>query len=155
MLTLERILLLKQVNLFSGLRIQELRLISDIVEETGAENDEIVFNQGEPGDSMYLIIRGKVQILLADGTVVKVLSTFEAFGEMALIDDEPRSATAKAAEACSLLRIDRDKFHALLGQYPEISVGLLRMMSRRLRSELAVSPSTAHHPEAPGMAFRQ
>ncbi|OGH63358.1 MAG: hypothetical protein A3I06_08995 [Candidatus Lindowbacteria bacterium RIFCSPLOWO2_02_FULL_62_12] len=145
---------MKQVSLFAGLNIQELRLIADIVEETEEDQGEIVFNQGEPGDSMYMIIEGGVQIVLADGTPVKTLSTFEAFGEMALIDDEPRSATAKAVAPCKFLRIDRDRFVALLGQYPEISMGLLRMMSRRIRSELAAAPAVAHQ-EEPGMAFRQ
>lgn len=153
MLTLERILLLKQVSLFSGLHIHELRLIAEIVEEVTADEGEILFNQGEPGDSMYVIIDGRVQILLADGTPFKVFSSFEAFGEMALLDDEPRSATAKAAQAGTLLRIEREKFQALLTQYPEICMGLLRMMSRRLRSELNAPPPAPEHDDG-GTAFR-
>lgn len=154
MLTLERILLLKRVSLFSGLHIHELRLIAEIVEETDAEEGEVLFNQGEPGDSMYVIIAGRVQIVLADGTPIKVLSTFEAFGEMSLLDEEPRSATAKSAEPGKLLRIEREKFLALLAQYPAIGLGLLRMMSRRLRSELNAPPPPQEQ-ETGGTAFRQ
>ncbi len=147
--------MLKQVSLFSGLHIQELRLIAEIVEEMTADEGEILFNQGEPGDSMYMIIEGRVQILLADGTPFKVFSAFEAFGEMALLDDEPRSASAKSIEACKFLRIERDKFLALLTQYPDISAGLLRMMSRRLRSELAAPAQSAPEQDSASSAFRQ
>lgn len=154
MLTLEKILILKNAGLFSGLHIHELRLIAEIVEETAAADGEILFNQGEPGDSMYVIIEGKVQILLPDGVPFKVFSAFEAFGEMALLDDEPRSATAKSAGDCKLLKIESDKFHALLNQYPEIAMGLLRMMSRRLRSELTAPPPSPDQ-DSGSSAFRQ
>lgn len=154
MLTLERIMLLKQVALFSGLHIHELRLIADIVEETAADSGEILFNQGEPGDSMYVIVDGKVQILLPDGTPFKVFSAFEAFGEMSLLDEEPRSASARAAESSKFLRIEREKFLSVLAQYPDIAMGLLRMMSRRLRAEIS-APPTAHDQEPGSGAFRQ
>lgn len=141
MLTMERILMLKQASLFSGLHIHELRLIADIVEETEEDPGEILFNQGEPGDSMYVVVSGSVQILLPDGSPFKTFGALEAFGEMSLLDEEPRSATAKTLEACKFLRIERDKFLSLLSQYPVIAMGLLRVMSRRLRSEIPVAQS--------------
>lgn len=145
MLTLERILLLKQVSFFSSLHIHELRLLAEIVEEVSAEDGHTVFKQGDPGDSMYVILEGHVQICLEDGTPIKVLANFEAFGEMSLVDDEPRSAAARALDACKLLRIEREKFLSLLSQYPDIAMGLLRMMSKRLRQSLAVPATSPDH----------
>lgn len=149
MLTLERILILKQVVLFSDLHIHELRLIADIAEEVEYDPGETIFSQGEPGDAMYIVVAGRTQAELADGTIVKVFSSMDCFGEMSILDDEPRSATAKAADACRLLRIDRDKFSAMIAQYPAVAMGLLRVLSRRIRAELhAPTHQESEHPDS-------
>ncbi|MEL7049977.1 MAG: cyclic nucleotide-binding domain-containing protein [Pseudomonadota bacterium] len=94
--------------------------------------DEKVFSSGESGACLYLVKSGKVQIV-SFGTVLEVINTHGVFGEMALIDGEPRSATAIAVEPSVLAEINRDAFRHLVQQNPDFALAVMGLMAQRLR----------------------
>ncbi|MEW6685833.1 MAG: Crp/Fnr family transcriptional regulator [Candidatus Edwardsbacteria bacterium] len=97
---------------------------------------ETLFHEGESGEQMFLIRSGKVRISKRSGQVEKTLAVLKEgdfFGEMALIDGSPRSATATALEETRLLIVDREAFKAQLKENPMIEY-VLETMSRRLRA---------------------
>jgi CRP-like cAMP-binding protein len=93
---------------------------------------DIIFAQGQPGDVMYIVKEGEVEIRLGD----KVLDTIGPdgfFGEMALIDDAPRSASAVAKTPCKLSPVNQKRFLFMVQQTPFFAVRLLKAMSARIR----------------------
>lgn len=97
---------------------------------------DIVFSEGQEGAEMYIIQTGEVEILKeSDGDNVRLalLEEGDFFGEMAILEDLPRTATARAVTDCILVRIDRGTFDQLVRHDPEIAVRMLRKLSHRLR----------------------
>ena len=133
-----RISFLKEVALFKDIPANHLTALVPICEEVAVCEGEVLFRAGEPGDSLYLVREGTVGVIVGDGEVeVAKLGPGECVGEMALIDDAPRSATAVVKEDGSLLRIAADVFSDLLHSEPEIALGLLRTLVGRLRRSTA------------------
>lgn len=96
---------------------------------------ERVFEQGEPGDAAYFVVAGRVRLESAGIELVQ-RAVFECFGEFALIDDGERSATAIAVTGTTLLRWERDAFHAALDLAPQLARAVFRMLTAKLREEL-------------------
>jgi len=100
------------------------------------KNSVILF-EDDPGDALYVVAKGQVKIVLIgeDGreVILSVLGEGEFFGEMALIDDEPRSAHVIAMEDSTLYVLRREDFQGILEHSPGIGLALLRELSRRLR----------------------
>lgn len=97
---------------------------------------EALFHEGDVGDAMYLIRQGKIKIIKGRGDEEKVLAVLKEgdfFGEMAVIDGSPRSASAFAVDEVALLMIDKETFHAKTKENPLISY-ILETLSRRLRA---------------------
>lgn len=92
----------------------------------------VMFMEGQSGAEMYVIVDGEVNITL-EGRLIDHLVTGEIFGEMALVDDRPRSATAVAATECQILPINRVRFAALVQQHPEFATQVMKIMSVRMR----------------------
>jgi len=132
---LEKIYFLKGVPLFSELSGETLRLVSDMVKEVSFEKGATIFKENDPGDSLYLILSGKVKVEKS-GKEVTVLKERSCFGEIALLDYAPRTATIKTIEDCDLLRLNKEDFWELLEEYPEISKGVMQILAKRLRSSL-------------------
>lgn len=95
-----------------------------------------IFRQGDLGDYMYVIMEGEVDVLV-DGKFVRTLKEGEIFGEMALIDDQPRSADAIARSDCSLTMVDERRFLFLVHETPMFALHLMSMMAQRLRRQEA------------------
>jgi CRP/FNR family cyclic AMP-dependent transcriptional regulator len=91
-----------------------------------------IFREGDPGDCMFVIVEGAVEIH-SHGTVVDRLRAGEIFGEMALIDSRPRSAAAIAATDCKLAAISEKRFLRLIEQTPKFALQIMRVMTERLR----------------------
>jgi CRP-like cAMP-binding protein len=98
----------------------------------------VVFIKGDTGDHAYVVASGRVEIR-ESGRVLEVMETGELFGEMALIDSEPRSASAVAVERTELVVIDRQAFDRLLREEQDFAVSVMRLMSRRLRAAMAAT----------------
>ena len=133
----ERILLLKKVPNFEHLRTDQLNRIVQILEPCGWVRDELIFEQGDPADNMYVIIKGQVGISISapgdSRNWVATLKAGEYFGEMGLLDDLPRSASAIALEDAEAWALSRDRLHGMLKSFPEFGLGMLKAMSLRLR----------------------
>src|SRR5574341_389137 len=95
--TVDKVLFLKGVSIFSEIPGEVLSRIAQIAEEIGVERGTRIFDEGEPGDSLYLIVNGKVRVHKGPREVA-VLGEGECFGEMAILDNEPRSASITALE---------------------------------------------------------
>jgi CRP-like cAMP-binding protein len=93
---------------------------------------QIIFREGDPADHMYAVVEGKVDIQIK-GQVVEVVEAGGVFGEMALIEDRPRNATATVNTAAKLVNIDRKRFLFLVQQNPFFSIQLMTVMAGRLR----------------------
>ena len=131
----EKVLILKSAPIFGATPDNVLAEVADLVEEVSFAADQTIFNKGEPGDSLYIIVSGSVKVW--DGArLLNELGEGEAFGELALLDPEPRLATVRAAEPTSLLRLDAPHFREVLELQPEISAAIIRVVTRYLRSQL-------------------
>ena len=98
---------------------------------TFKEGDEI-FQQGDPGDFMYIIKDGEISLNIGN-SVEYIAIAGEFIGEMSLIDESPRSATAIAENDCKLIRVGRDQFFELVKQHPEFSILVMQVLAERLR----------------------
>ncbi len=133
--------LFRNVFLFRDLSDGELALVSGISAERDYSAEEVVFHEGEVGDAFYAVLEGKVRISkYVAGIGEEALAVLEKgsyFGEMALIDEFPRSASAIAHTDCRLLLMDKADFNKLLSQNKELAYKLLwvfcQTLSRRLR----------------------
>ena len=93
---------------------------------------KIIFAQGDPGDVMYVVVEGQVQIMIG-GKLVYTVCSGEILGEMALIDAAPRTATAIAKTQCVLIPIDEKRFGDLVARRPEFALQVMRILAHRLR----------------------
>lgn len=129
--------MLRRVDLFRGLPDDELSGVSEVVRGVTAQDGEVLFEEGEPGDCFYLVSKGAVEISKSTprgGTdKLAVRRAGEAFGEMALLNDAPRSATAKTLEETELLTLSREDFERLLGG-DNLALRLLKVLSKALRA---------------------
>ena len=91
-----------------------------------------VFVKGDPGDCMYIVQSGTIDMVIGD-TVVETIGANEALGFMSMIDDLPRSSTARAREACELSLIDSRTFRFMVDEVPNFSTYIMRVLARRIR----------------------
>ncbi|MFO7752781.1 MAG: Npt1/Npt2 family nucleotide transporter [Desulfobacteraceae bacterium] len=133
----ERILLLKGVEIFSGLYPGELAAISSVTEEVDYEEGEIVIRQGDSGDTVFLVVKGMVEVLKdkEDGTqrVLDRIGAGDAFGEMALLEGSRRSATIRTMESSRFLTLHKQEFNETVMEYPGIALKICAVLSRRIR----------------------
>lgn len=133
---------LASAEIFSGLTEEGLRLLSEIAVEESFPAGATVFRHGALGDKLYLILEGRVRISRSVSGMgeeaLAVLDPGDVFGEMALLDDAPRSADAHAHEACVLLSITKERFEDLLFLHKDLAYEVLwnviRTLIRRLRA---------------------
>ncbi len=129
--------LFQRVPIFEGLSAAERAALQKGAQMRSYRRGELIVRQGQPGESFFVIVRGRVAvtILSPEGreVVVGTLSEGDHFGEMALVDDEPRSATVVAQERADLAVLSRDVFFDLLRSNFTLTRALLRSFSRRLR----------------------
>ena len=132
---IERILFLKSASLFADVAGSDLPWIDEIAREEVFDDGRIVFREGEMGDSLFIIVEGAVRVLKGevDPVVLAVLGERDCFGEMALLDGEPRSATIETERRSRFLKIERADFEELLLARPQIGFAMIKNLNRRLR----------------------
>jgi CRP-like cAMP-binding protein len=111
---------------------QKLKLFENASDTLHFHMGETVFADGEPGAEMYVIRAGKVDIV-QKGKVVETLEPGNMFGEMALIDSAPRSATAVANTDCELVAINAKRFEFMVQETPNFALTVMKVMTDRLR----------------------
>lgn len=134
---MSRVAFLKTTELFAGIADQVLERVLEDMAELRAPTGTTVFRKGDMGDAIYLIVEGGVR-LEADGVRLMTRGAGECIGEFALIDDAPRSATAVSDMDSILLRWDRPAFHRALDDSPEVSRGIFRVLTGKLRQDVSI-----------------
>lgn len=137
----ERVERLSKVALFSGLTRPALELIARIAAEETHPLGTLIFEHGQPGEKLYVILEGRVRISRnvpgMGEEALAILGPGAVFGEMALIDAAPRSADARIHERCRLLALPKDAFEDLLFLQKDLAYEVLwsfvRMLTVRLR----------------------
>jgi CRP/FNR family transcriptional regulator, cyclic AMP receptor protein len=129
--------LLRTVPIFSELDDAHLEELSRLTTRRHLDKDAVVFFENDPGDSMFMVQSGRIRVTILgdDGreVILSMMGPGEFFGELALLDDEPRSATAIATEATELLCLARLDFEGLLRDNSSIMAALIRVLASRLR----------------------
>jgi CRP-like cAMP-binding protein len=135
---LENVIFLKKTRLFSNVRTCELKAIAAIIDERRFRSGYEIVKENDIGDSLYIIREGRVRIAqrIKEGEYVDLaeLAVGECFGDMAVIDEEVRSASVFAIKECILLCITRDNLMDVIIEYPHIAIELLKVFVRRLRA---------------------
>jgi CRP/FNR family cyclic AMP-dependent transcriptional regulator len=128
---------LKRVPLFNDLSEAELSRFAEVAREREYPRNSVILFEDDPGDALYIVSSGQVKVVLIgeDGreVILSVLGDGDFFGEMALIDDEPRSAHVIAMKDSRLLVLRREDFQAQLEAHPPVALKLLRVLVERLR----------------------
>lgn len=147
--------ILGRVPLFQGLPRSDLERIAELVTPRDAKAGEFLFREGDAGDKFYMVVRGAVEVLkerpLGDHERLAVKRGGEAFGEMSLLHDAPRSSSVRAVEDTQLLSVSRAEFDGLLGG-ESLAVRLMRGLARALR---ALDVRFTARDAGGGDAFRQ
>jgi CRP-like cAMP-binding protein len=128
---------LRRVGLFASLSDGQLSELARVARRYRYDRDEVIFYQGDPGDTFYVILSGQVKVGVTSPegqeAILVMLDAGEGFGEFALLDDQPRSATIETTQVTDVLAIRKDDFRRLLRQLPDIAIALLRVLTKRLR----------------------
>ncbi len=134
MLIIEKILLLKNSDIFKVCKEVDLIDIASICTEKHFSKGITIFKKDDPGNCMYFIHSGQVSIHDRDHELA-VLSDNEIFGELSLLDSEPRSASATTITDCILLKIEQELFYDVIATNSDILKGIMRTLCRRLREQ--------------------
>jgi CRP/FNR family cyclic AMP-dependent transcriptional regulator len=134
LLLVEKVLILKSLSIFSDTPEHILADLAPLMEEEEYEKDTLIFGEGEMGDCMYIIHQGEVKIHKENVTLA-VLKEKEVFGELALLDPEPRSARATTISDCILFRIDQEPLYEVIDIRPEVARGFIKILCKRLRAQ--------------------
>jgi CRP/FNR family cyclic AMP-dependent transcriptional regulator len=128
---------LKAVPLFSSFPEDQLRMLASVVTRKSVTRSTTVMAGGDPTDSLYIVLSGRLKVMMSDAdgkeVILSILGPGEFFGEMGLIDDAPRSASVVAIEACELLSIAKRDFKKCLSDNFEMTMAVMRGLVRRLR----------------------
>ena len=133
---------LKTVPFFDRLSNRQLKSVSGIMFERTYETDESIFEEGQPGAALFLILDGKVAVEIyreAGTTCLAVLETGAFFGEMALLDDTPRSATARALERTRTLALYRNDLNGLVYRHPRTACRIYRSLAGMIGDRLRLT----------------
>jgi len=129
---------LMYVPIFADLNDETIQKISSVGYSKKYIKDEVIFREDDPGTAMFVILTGKVKVVRTSGdgreVILTILSQYDFFGEMALLDGLARSASVIAAEESELFIIQREEFLNLLKLHPEISINLMQELTQRLRA---------------------
>ena len=132
LLTIEKVMILKTVDIFADTPDEILVEVAMLLKETTLPAGVVIFEKGAPGDSMYLIVEGAVEAY--DGAhVFTRMGAREVFGEMALLDGEPRTASIRTTQFTQLLRLEQEPFYELMDDRIEIARGIIHVLLQRLR----------------------
>ncbi|MGC2064185.1 MAG: cyclic nucleotide-binding domain-containing protein [Thermodesulfovibrionales bacterium] len=136
---------LRRIPVFDSLNARDLLQIEKILHERDYRHEERIFLQGDPGLGMYIIIEGNVEIVSEPGHhLLTVLHEGEFFGELALLDESPRTATAIAQSPCRLLCLVQSDLYDLIDRNPKLGVKILVQLARTIGERLKKTNEYVH-----------
>ncbi len=127
--------ILRKIPMFANIDQAKLKLLAFTSERLSYAAGDVLFRQGDVGDAAFLIIRGQAEVSIDTKTgplTVATLQDHDFVGEIAIICDIPRTATVIAKSDLEALRIDKELFFRLIGEFPEIAKEVMRELARRL-----------------------
>jgi CRP/FNR family cyclic AMP-dependent transcriptional regulator len=131
----EEVELLRNIPMFANIEPSKLKLLAFTSERMTFKDGDVLFRQGEPGDSAYVIIGGEADVIVDTPkgplTVAK-LKRNDIVGEIAILCDVPRTATIKASSKLEAMVIAKDLFFRLVMEFPQMAVEIMRELARRL-----------------------
>ena len=129
--------MLRAIPLFKDLSDKDLALINDLAIDKQVTKGNVVLTEGEVGDSLYAIISGRVKVFIGDEDgreiILKILGPGDFFGEMSLIDKQPRSASVSTLENCVFKVLSHSAFEASVEMAPRIATLVMQALAKRLR----------------------
>ena len=129
--------LLRNVPLFAGLDEAQLKVLARMMVRTSFGRNATIICAGDPTDSLFIVINGRLKVLMSDEqgreVILSLLGPGEFFGEMGLLDDSPRSASVVTQEPCELLSITKTDFKRSLAENFDLSLNVMRGLVQRLR----------------------
>jgi CRP/FNR family transcriptional regulator, cyclic AMP receptor protein len=134
---LEKVLLLQNVDLFSGVDLEQLSYLAAIMQEVTVPPDRQLYAEGDTPDGLYIVVSGSILMRRSLWDIDRILPN-GTFGVWALFDDEPRLTTAQSLEESRLLFVPREEFFDVLSDHIEIVSGLFKHLVQRLRKLAAV-----------------
>ena len=152
MLLKDEVQMLRQVPLFAGVDPGKLKLLAFTSQRVSFDEGAVLFHQGDPGDAAYVILTGSADILTgSENGLIKVAEVGRnaIVGEIAILCDGTRTATVRARQPVEALRIGKEQFLKLLSDFPEITIGVMRVLAARLAmttTELTLARSKLTQP---------
>ena len=143
---------LRTVPLFADLSEADLKTVLQNFQQRQYRSGDTIFYQGDTSRKLYVIARGKVRIFkmspAGNETSINIFSTRDVIGEFATIDQQPRSATAKAISRCIMLEIASDDFLYHMGHMPDLALGTARTLANKVRWTAAYAETVAQYDAA-------
>jgi CRP/FNR family transcriptional regulator, cyclic AMP receptor protein len=129
--------ILKSVPLFSSFSDEQLSTLLTCVQHRSYPRNSFILRSGDETDALYIILSGRVKVLIPDEegheVILSIMGPYDFFGEMGMLDDQPRSASVETLEACEMLRISKSGFVGCLKDNFELAMLIIRNLVRRLR----------------------
>jgi CRP/FNR family transcriptional regulator len=130
---------LRKIPMFAGLSDEAMEKVLASLSERKLDGGRVLFNQGDPGDELVIVKEGKIAIYApvegkpAMGEAIRIFNPGDLLGEMALVDQKPRSLSARAEEPATILTLSGQVFRQLLVSQPDMAVGVMSGLSERIR----------------------
>ncbi len=134
MITIEKVAVLRGIPMFVGIPDFVLAAVAQVTEEVELEPGATVIQEHAIEDCLYLIVEGEVRVHSQDRTII-ALGAGQAVGELAVLDPEPRSASATTLTYTRLLRLAKEPFDEVMADRPEIAQGVIRALCERIREQ--------------------
>ena len=136
----EKLELLKSIPLFAGFGRRELERLGMLTDQVDLPAGHVLMRQDEAGQEAFIIVRGRAEIT-RDGRVIAERGNGDILGEIALVDEGPRTATVTLTEPSQLLVVGHRDFHTLMDEMPAVRTQVLESLARRVRN---LEPDAAH-----------
>jgi CRP/FNR family transcriptional regulator, cyclic AMP receptor protein len=134
LLTIEKMIILKSIKLFSEVSQNDLLSLATHVNEIEYTRGDMIIKEGDLGTSMYIIVNGEVDVIVGEKKVT-TLGEKELFGELAALDPEPRSATIVANTDILLFKINSNVIYDLISTYQNVARSIIGILCKRLREK--------------------
>jgi CRP/FNR family transcriptional regulator, cyclic AMP receptor protein len=144
--SVDRLLFVRRVPIFKELRDDFIVRLASVMDELTFPANYTIFKQGEEGRSLYIVASGRVKVHIGEKQLAEV-DKGKYFGEMAVFDTQPRSASATTLEPCECLELTQEQLYDAIEETPEIAVNIIRELSRLIRQlneKMNASVSTRH-----------
>jgi CRP/FNR family transcriptional regulator, cyclic AMP receptor protein len=136
--TMEKILFLKRQEMFEGMTSEQLRIISSICTEEDYLQSEIIFEEGDIGDRMYIVVSGEIEIYKEGKNNEKIhlanLDKDKIAGEFSTLTDQTRNASGRAASDLKVLTIEKEEFRQVIREYPELAFEIFKVLIKKMNN---------------------